>query len=453
VTAVRVAAARVLLAVEAGHTTLGAELARAREDLSPVDKALLVELATGTLRWRNALDVYVAAASRRSVARIDARALAVLRLGAYQLTHLERIPDHAVVHESVEAVRDLGAPRAAGFVNASLRALIRRRHAVALPRRPGPDATRDAQVRYLSVTLSHPAWLVSRWIDRLGFEEAESRCLFNDDTPAVTVRPLGGESTTTLLAAIEAEGLEAAPAPYVADAIRLPPGALGRLSADLQRRLQVQDEGAQLVARMVGAAPGERILDACAAPGGKTLVMAADMHLPRDPTSRLVAMDLRPGRVALLVETLRRARLPLPVVRADVRRPLPFGAIFDAVVLDAPCSGLGTIRRDPDVKWSRRAEDLAQFAVDQQLMLEVCVGAVRPGGRLVYATCSSEREENQDVVQAFLTRHPEFRPVAPPAQAGVPAALLTPEGWLSTRPGEHALEGFFAAVLERRTDA
>jgi 16S rRNA (cytosine967-C5)-methyltransferase len=449
-TGVRTAAARVLLAVGEGHTTLGTELARARENLPPRDKALLVELTTGTLRWRNALDVYVAAASRRSVKRIDARALAVLRLGAYQLTHLERVPNHAVVHESVQAVRDLGVPRAAGFVNAALRALIRRRHAIALPRRPTPDASRDAQVSYLSVTLSHPAWLVSRWIDRMGFHEAETWCLFNDETPPVTVRPLDRDCADALLAAIRDEAVEAMPAPYVADAIRLPPGTLGRLSPDLRAWIRVQDEGAQLVARMVGAAPGERILDACAAPGGKTLVMAADMHLAADGHSQLVAADVRPGRVALLAETLRRAELPVPVVRADVRRPLPFGPIFDAVVLDAPCSGLGTIRRDPDLKWARRAEDVAQFAVDQQLMLEVCLGAVRPGGRLVYATCSSEPEENQDVVRAFLARHPEFRPA--PAPPSVPSPLLTPEGWLATNPG-HGLEAFFAAVLERRTGA
>jgi 16S rRNA (cytosine967-C5)-methyltransferase len=450
-TTVRAAAARVLLAIEDGQTTLGTELATARQELLPIDKALLVELTTGTLRWRNALDAYIAAASQRSVRQIDGPALTVLRLGAYQLLHLERIPTHAVVHESVEAVRALDAPKAAGFVNAVLRALVRRRHAIGLPRRPGADAPRPVQVAYLSTTLSHPAWLVARWLDRLGFDETERWCQFNNSTPDVTVRSLGRQSADDLLSILRHEGVDATRAPYVEDAIRLPAGALGRLPADLRERLQVQDEAAQLVARAVGAAPGERILDVCAAPGGKSLVMAADMGLTQPGESLLVAADLRPSRVALLRETVHRARLAVPIVQLDARRPLPFGAVFDAVVLDAPCSGLGTIRRDPDLKWTRKAEDLARFAVDQQVMLEACLGGVRPGGRIVYATCSSEPEENAAVVHAFLSRHAEFGLSTARHDRRVPAALRTPEGWLATSPGTHGLEAFFAAVLERRS--
>jgi 16S rRNA (cytosine967-C5)-methyltransferase len=448
-TPVRVAAARALLATEDGRTTLAAALADARGEIAERDKALLVELAVGTLRWRNELDACLAAASRRSVKQIDPRALVVLRLAAYQLRHL-RTPPHAVVHESVEAVRALGAARAAGFVNAVLRALQRRDRAISLPKRPAPGAHRDAQIAYLSVTLSHPAWLAARWLDRVGFDAAETWCRFNNATPDVTVRPIHGVSHEDLLARLHAESIEAAPAPYVADAIRLPPGALGRVSPALRADLIVQDEGAQLVARMAAARPGERMLDACASPGGKSIVMAADMRLDPHAHAALVAADYRPGRVALLADTLHRARVPAAVVSLNAKGPLPFADVFDGVVLDAPCSGLGVVRRDPDLKWTRAPDDLPRFAADQLAMLEACAQAVKPGGRLVYATCSSEPEENASVVTAFLQARREFA-LAPRERAtAVPASLLAGEGWLSTTPPAHRLEAFFAAVLERR---
>jgi 16S rRNA (cytosine967-C5)-methyltransferase len=242
---VRLAAARVLIAIDAGQTTLGTEVAHARHDLAARDKALLVELTAGALRWRNELDAAIAAASRRSVRQIDPRALAVLRLGAYQIRHLDRIPPHAIVHASVEAVKALKAPRAAGFVNAVLRSLMRRHHAIALPARPGPGASRDVQIAYLSVTLSHPAWLAARWLDRLGFEAAEAWCQFNNTPPPVTVRSIGRLPPEALVARLREAAIDAAAAPCVPDAIRLPAGALGRVPDDLRAEFVVQDEGAQ----------------------------------------------------------------------------------------------------------------------------------------------------------------------------------------------------------------
>jgi 16S rRNA (cytosine967-C5)-methyltransferase len=451
-TPVRVAAARALLAIEDGHTTLAAALADARIDIADRDKALLVELATGTLRWRNELDACIAAASRRSVTQIDPRALVVLRLAAYQLRHL-RVPPHAVVHESVEAVRELRAARAAGFVNAVLRTLQRRDRTISLPKRPEADAHRDAKVAYLSVTLSHPAWLAARWLDRVGFEAAETWCRFNNTTPDVTVRPVHGVAHEDLLARLRAESIDATPAPYVTDAIRLPPGTLGRLSEPLRADLVVQDEGAQLVARMAAARFSERVLDACASPGGKTIVMAADMRLDRHSRAALVAADYRASRVALLAETLDRAHVPAAIVRLDARRPLPFADVFDCVVLDAPCSGLGVLRRDPDLKWTRSSDDLPRFAADQLAMFDACASAVKPGGRLVYATCSSEPEENGSLVASFLQSHREFALAQRDRATTVPASLLTGDGCLSTNPPAHGLEAFFTAVLERRSAA
>jgi 16S rRNA (cytosine967-C5)-methyltransferase len=449
-TDVRLAAARVLVAIDAGETTLGGEVAHARDDLAPRDKALLVELTAGALRWRNELDAVIAAASQRSVRDIDPRALAVLRIGAYQIRHLDRIPPHAIVNTSVEAVRGLKAPKAAGFVNAVLRSLLRRGQAISLPARPSLEAHRDAQLAFLSVTLSHPRWLVSRWLDRMGFERTERWCVFNNTTPEVTVRSLGLLSPADVLAQLQAESVDAMPAPYVDDAVRLPPGALGRLSPLLRTELLVQDEGAQLVARMADAKPGESVLDVCASPGGKTVVMSADMKVGRAPGSRLIAADYRPGRMGLLSETLRHAGEPIPLVRLDARQPLPFHDVVDCVLLDAPCSGLGTVRRDPDVKWSRTPDDLPRLAAAELAMLEQAASVVKPGGRLVYATCSSEPEENAAVVDAFLAARPDFGRSTPASGARVPATMIDASGQLSTDPGRDGLEAFFAAVLVRR---
>jgi 16S rRNA (cytosine967-C5)-methyltransferase len=451
---VREAAARVLIAIDRGATTLGAELDRARTDIEDArDRALLVEITTGALRWRQQLDALIASASRRSVRQIAPEALAVLRLGAYQLRHLTRVPPHAIINESVEAARGIGARRATGFVNAVLRALVRRGPALSLPARPA-TGDRGAQLRYLSITLSHPAWLVGRWLDRFGFEATERWCEFNNAPPDLTVRSIGRRPIEELTDRLASEGIEATPSRFVADARRLAPGTWGRLSPDVRDELLVQDEGAQLVGRVVGARPGERVLDTCASPGGKTLVCAADMALRHgERSSLLVAADLRPYRIALLRETILRAGLPVPVVQLDARTPLPFSPVFDRVILDAPCSGLGTLRRDPDLKWSRLESDLARLAADELIMLRHAAAAVRPGGRLVYATCSSEPEENQQVVDGFLAEHPGFS-LQPVQVAGAAAPPPVDErGSVATLPFRDGLDAFFAAVLVRQPAA
>jgi len=450
---VRVAAAEVLLAIEGRRTTLAAELETARDDLpDPRDRALLIEIASGTLRWQNAIDARLAIASRRAVGSFDVVARAVLRLGAYQLGYLTRVPAHAIVHESVEAVRALGRPRAAGFVNAVLRALIRRGKTIRLPARPSATQGRDRQVAYLSVTLSHPAWLIERWLDREGFDATEAWCTFNNTPPEITVRSAGRLTSAALLDRLIDAGADARPAPFVHDAIRLAPGSLGKLSEELRHELVVQDEAAQLVARVAAARGGERALDVCAAPGGKTLVMHADMagtDRSGAPQPSLVAADYRPSRVHLLTETLRAAGLHVPAVALDARRPLPFAAAFDLVLLDAPCSGLGTLRRDPDLKWKRSADELPALAAEELLMLHNAAETVRPGGRIVYATCSSEPEENAGVVDRFLAADPRFARSPVAAGRDVPASAIDAGGCLSTRPFREGLDAFFAAVLVR----
>jgi 16S rRNA (cytosine967-C5)-methyltransferase len=449
-TAARLAAVRVLLAVERRDTTLAAELERARRLIADDrDRGLLFELAAGTLRWQNEIDALIAACNQRPPAELQSQVRAVLRMGTYQLRHLDRVPAHAVVHESVELVRALGHTRAAGFVNAVLRTIAR--EPAPLPARPGPDASPAAQIAYLTTTLSHPEWLVTRWIDRHGFEAAERWCEFNNRAPDVTVRLLAPRPIEDMVAALRAAGVDAMPAPWVADAIRLPPGGLGRLPPELRDQLFVQDEASQIVALSVGAMPGDRVLDACASPGGKTVLLAARMA----GRGLLIASDRRLGRVRLLSATLARAHAHARVVALDAARPLPFGPVFDRVLLDAPCSGLGTLRRDPDLKWSRLPTDLARFAPAQALMLTRAADAVRPGGSLVYATCSSEPEENDQVIAAFLTSRPDFALVRATPGPAVPRGdtLVDDAGFLRTLPFRDGLDAFFAAVLVRQQGA
>ena len=450
-TPVRLAAARALARIERGGVTMAAAVDQVRRLLDdPRDRALLLELVGGTLRWRGELDALIEQAARRRVASLDAPVRAVLRLGAYQLRHLERVPPHAVVSEAVDGARATGAARAAGFVNAVLRAMTRQASSLTLPARPAADAPRDAQVAYLSTTMSHPAWLVERWLDRLPFDEVARWCEHNNASPAITVRA-HGVRLEAARAALAAAGVAADPARYVTSALRLPPGALGSLSPGLRAGLVVQDEGAQLVALACDARPGERALDLCAAPGGKTLLLARAIA----PGGGLVAADRRQARVALLSARLAAAGVEASIVRLDAARPLPLRPVFDLVLLDAPCSGLGTLSRDPDVKWSRTPADLDAFAATQRTMLREAAAVVRPGGRLAYATCSSEPEENSGIVDGFLDERPEFelRPVTFPPEVARPGELVDARGCLRTLPSRHGIDAYFTAVLARRAAA
>ena len=453
----RAAAVRVLVAVERGQTTLADELERARTDLADRrDRALMFEIAAGVLRWRQALDAVLARASSRPLDTLDPAVRAILRAGAYQLRHLDRVPPHAVVNESVETARLAGQKRAAGFVNAVLRAMLRSGSAAGLPARPASLEDREGWLAYLSIALSHPEWLATRWLDRYGADAAERWCRFNNTPPRVTFRLRPGVDRTTFLARLAAADVPAEPGAYTADGVNVLAGGTGRLPPELRDDAVIQDEGSQLVGQVAAGCRGARVLDLCASPGGKTMLLSESTPRP----AQVVACDLRPTRIALLRTMLERGQRPATleggprpdIVRLDAGAPLPFGAVFDTVLLDAPCSGLGTLRRDPDLKWSRRPADLEALAASERRLLDHAATAVRPGGALVYATCSSEPEENELVVAAFLAAHPDFAaaPVSfPPAVTGA-AELVDAEGRLQTLPFRHDLDAFFAAVLRRR---
>ncbi len=448
----RMAAYWTLRAVLEGED-LPRALVRERDTLSDErDRALVTELTTGALRWLAALDYIIVRASGRPTGRLDPEVLAVLRLGAYQLLYLDRIPASAAVNESVILAKRVGKSSAAGLVNAVLRRVAEGATTPPLPPDPGLDGPRKTQLAYLSVSGSHPAWLVERWLDRVGFARADAWVRFNNRAPTLTLRANRLRITAEALSRrLEEHGVTTTPTRWARDGLSVVSGNPLRTPCAKEGLFVVQDEASQLVAELVAVQPAERVLDACAAPGGKTTALYAGLG----EGGLLVAAELRAPRVRLLQRIVHESGADaVRVVRHDLRHP-PFLPVFDCVFVDAPCSGLGTVRRDPEIRWRRQPEDLARMAALQRALLEGAAAVARPGGRLVYATCSSEPEENEDVVRAFLAGHPEFDLVPPDAVSPVRDELrsvITSEGWLATTPDEHGLELFFAATLRRRPE-
>lgn len=423
-TPARTLALDTLRRVASGRVTVGDLLARpAAEALDERERAFLHELVLGTLRRRGWLDHVLGRLASRPLDRLTSGVLDALRLGAYQLLYL-RVPRHAAVSEAVDLARQ-AEPRAAGFANAVLRRLEREGPP------PEPEAGADP-LGWLTTAGSLPPWLAERWFARLGPVEAVARARALLEPPPTHVRL--NPRVPDALAQLEAAGVETRATDV--------PGALeasgGRLT-DLARRgvLYVQDEGSQLVALL--AASDGLVLDACAAPGGKALLIA-DAGGPR---TRVIAADASRRRVATLARLRARwGARNVSVVAASALQP-PFAGTFDVVLLDAPCSGLGTLARNPDVRWRLAPEAVLRHADLQRRLIGSVASLVRPGGRLVYATCSLEPEENEDVVERFLEGHAEFGTAATPLWA----RPFRAGSFLRIEPGGG--DAFFAAPLRR----
>lgn len=431
----RTAAYAVLRAVGSGKLDLASALARERTRLpDDRDRALAGEIAAGTLRWQGAFDHIIATFAGRPLRQLDAEVVDILRLTIFQLLHLDRVPASAAVKDAVDMAGKAGKRSASGLVNAVLRRVARERDKLPLPPRPTDPSDRAATLAYLSIALSHPEWLVARWLDRYGFDAAESWARFNN-TPASLVLRANPLKTTraALTRALAADGIETAFTGRAPDGLVVLKGNPAGTRLHQDGLFFIQDEASQLVGHFAGARAGERILDACASPGGKTTIMATVPGV-----SAVVASDVRARRVDLLAETARRSGATnILIVQADAGGGLPFLGPFDRVLLDAPCSGLGTLRRDPDIKWRRAEAELASLAKGQLALLEHVAAVVADEGHLVYTTCSSEPEENDDVVAAFLRRHPEFQAVTEPFR---------------TLPFRDGLEAFFGAMLVKTKD-
>ena len=337
--------------------------------------------------------------------------------------------------------RKAGKKSAAGFVNALLRRVSRERAQLPLPEAPPIDV--------LSITLSHPRWLATRWLARHGYDAAAAWARFDNAPAPLTLRVNTLKTRADRLSAdLAAAGVTTEPARFAQDGLVVTSGNPLLTAFAHTGVFVVQDEASQLVGEYVAAAAGERVLDACASPGGKTTQMAAAMA----GRGTVVAADVRGRRIDLLARTVAQSGAPnVHIVQANARAVPAFAAVFDAVLIDAPCSGLGTIRRDPDVRWRRSEADLVRFADAQREMLDGLATVVRPGGRIVYSTCSSEPDENEAVVTDFLASHPGFRRATPQRFAERPAlsALLDADGALKTLPFRDELEAFYAAGLVR----
>lgn len=455
----RLTAFRALTAVETGRTDLPSALAQTRGTLTDErDRALTAEIVTGTLRWRGQLDALVAHFGRRPVSRLDPEVLTILRLSVYQILHLARVPAAAATNDAVALARHARKASAAGFVNAVLRALVRERSALPLPPRPAADvlarlssdpSARASALEYLTVTLSHPDWLAARWLDRFGFDATVQWECFNNAAAPLTLRANTLKTTTGELGRQLREcGVATTPTTYAPEGLVVIEGNPLRTPLADTGVFTVQDEASQLVATLAAPRRGDRVLDCCAAPGGKTTAMAAAMA----DEGLIVAADVRSKRLDVLRRTVERSGAHIiRLALVDARLDLPVqGAPFDLVLLDAPCSGLGTLRRDPEIRWRRKERDLPALAAAQRMMLDQTSTVVRPGGRLVYATCSSEPEENDAVVDGFLHSHPTFSLVRPRTglHTGL-SAVLDDRGLLRTSPVVHGLEAFFAATLRR----
>lgn len=439
ISAARAAAFDILLRVETQNAYASDLLHSERLDrLGPADRGLATELVMGTLRWQSRLDSAIAANSSRALAKLDPQVLIALRIAAYQLMFLNRIPARAAINESVELVKRARKASAAAFANAVLRKLAD------TPRlEPGPaeDATQLAQ------KLAHPAWLVERWVAGFGLERSTAVCQYDQQVPGTCIRLEGDD----VLGELESAGITVAPGTLLSLARLVTGGDITQTRAFREGRVFIQDEASQLVAALVGK--GSRILDCCAAPGSKTAAIAS-----RNPAADIVAVELHPHRAELLRRRVRSSHVQ--VVTGDATA-LPLQGGFDRVLADVPCSGTGTLARNPEIKWRLKPSDLTDLHEKQVAILRGALQQLAPGGRAVYSTCSLEPEENEAVVEEVLRTSEHCRLLdcrgelarleeAGELTAGEVGTLLDGR-FLRTLPGVHPCDGFFAAVLMRES--
>jgi 16S rRNA (cytosine967-C5)-methyltransferase len=412
--------------------------------ISQRDKSLLMNIVWGVLRWRGRLDWIIKHFSNTPIQKIDARILNILRMGIFQMVHLDRIPESAAVNTSVGLAKQVAAPHVVKYVNAVLRNASRAHSQV-----PLPDPKADP-VLALAVEHALPHWLIKRWIKRFGVDETRELCAAINDIPPVTLRTNTQKtSRDELVCALKEKVKHIEITANIDFGIRLFGLHQGLEKLDIFRRgwFQVQDEAAQLVTLFFNPRPGDNILDACAGMGGKTGHIAQQLN----GQGRVTALDHSAYKLERLQDEM--ARLGFDTVSTQVHDlNQPFSSMskkgYDRVLLDAPCSGLGVLRRNPDAKWSSRPEDLARKKKRQIRFLSGLAPVVRPGGVLVYAVCSPEPEETDQVVDTFLKTHSDFV-VDPPSDPLWASGLLDEKGYLRTFPHRHNMDGFFAARFKK----
>lgn len=408
------------------------------------DRRLATELVMGVLRWRGELDFHIECLAGRPVMRLDPEIVTILRLGVYQIRHLERIPKSAVVNESVELAKVVRKRSAAALVNAALRKCEPPLRVSKAHSGPGPE-------EYEAACRAMPGWLFERWAEYFGIEAARHLAWASVQTPRTMLRVCQPADVEEVRRKLAAQGLRTRTAPYTSRAVAVETGDVQATEAWRQGALAIQDEASQLVVELLSVQPRDSVLDLCAAPGMKAAQIAE-----RIASGILVSCDRSGTRLRTLAQRLR-AKAPTGVapliVQLDATQALPFRTLFQRILVDAPCSGTGTLARNPEIKWRLRASDIVRLAENQRAMLAQALGFLAGRGRLVYSTCSLEPEENEGVVDRVLGETDgihlldrgelthEFPKLAP---------LFDARGYFRTRPDRDHMDGFFAAVIEKR---
>ena len=417
--------------------------------VSSRDAALATEIVMGALRWQRLLDFFIEHYTRKKSVGLDVEVLIALRIGIYQLRHLARIPASAAVGESVELVKRARKQSASSLVNAVLR------RAAAESARPARDflPREGASADALALLHSHPTWLVECWLERFGREQTVALLEANNETPRRVCAVLSRENREEVLRSLAAEGIEFESGRLARDAITIRSGNVAKTKAFENGWISFQDEASQIIPLLLHVKAGESVLDVCAAPGGKTMALAHQAG----PAGLVVAADRRENRLRTMRERLAHAHVSnVKMIALDGTASLPFRAKFDRILVDAPCSGTGTLSRNPEIRWKLKPTDLVELHTRQVMLLTSALECLAPKGRLVYSTCSLEPEENEGVVGEVLRAHPQFRAIRAevPADAlveGVLAeTLIDSSGAFRAFPPLHATDGFFAAVLAPR---
>jgi 16S rRNA (cytosine967-C5)-methyltransferase len=423
--------------------------------LKESDRKLATELVMGVLRWRGDLDCQLERLSRKQTRQFDLEVLVILRLGIYQIRLLRKIPKGVAVNESVELVKLARKRSAAGLVNAVLRqceplvATVGREEATALF---GPTASAGQEMAD-SACRSVPGWLFERWVQNFGLDSARALAWATVGVPRTTLRlqDTSPEYLAEMRQQLSAAGVRTRPGRFAATAVIVEAGNIRSIEALRMRRLAIQDEGSQIVGSLVAPQAGQTVLDLCAAPGIKTSQIAAALG-----RGTLVACDSSPRRLTVLRKLLH-GMLPdtvrLGILRLDATRDLPFARTFDRILVDAPCSGTGTLGRNPEIKWRLRSQDLTRLREVQVALLKQALTVLAEGGRLVYSTCSLEPAENEQVVEGVLAENRGFQMLGREVLAQEfphVSPLFEERGYLRTRPDLHDMDGFFAVVITHR---
>jgi len=435
----RLAAFKILLRVQREESYASELLHSSLTDLlQENDLRLATELVFGTLRQQLFLDHVLASCSAKALTRLDAEVLAALRLGAYQILFLQRVPGHAAVYESVELVKSARLSSAAGFVNAVLRKVAS----------SDPEKTRNAfdepTASAISVRYSHPEWLVERWLARFGQEKLIQMLEHNNRAPRVYFRINSPDLTyEALVSALARQTVRFKTHALSGGILEVTDGNLRETALFRDRRIAIQDAASQLIPHLLDLKPSDVCLDLCAGVGGKTSQIACLKGSP----SAVVALDLHWHRLQVARRLHSQNWKNLRWVACDATLPLPFLKQFHKILVDAPCSGTGTLQRHPEIRWRLRPEQIQEFPQLQLALLERAFQHLQEGGTLVYSTCSLESEENEGVLHSFLKDHPGASLVVP--ESPLTQGLMSPAKFLRLFPPETETDGFFAAVIRK----